>query len=136
MKKYFITLGILQAVTALGAIPAGIGYLADTSGRAMGVTTAMLADSPLDTFLLPGLFLLIINGIITAAASYLSFTRHTLAGYAGLVLGIILCLWILIQVAWITLSSFLQPMFFIVGLADILLSSLIIRKQKIARTES
>jgi hypothetical protein len=44
MKKYFITLGILQAITTLGAILAGIAYLADTSGKATGVTTEMLSS--------------------------------------------------------------------------------------------
>ena len=36
MKKYYIILGILQLFTALGAIPAGYGYLSDTSGEGMG----------------------------------------------------------------------------------------------------
>jgi hypothetical protein len=33
MKKYFTILGSLQAFTALGAIPAGIGYLLDLTVR-------------------------------------------------------------------------------------------------------
>jgi hypothetical protein len=31
MKKYFIILGCIQAFIALGAIPAGLGYLSDTT---------------------------------------------------------------------------------------------------------
>ncbi len=53
MKKIYFTLGSLQAVTAIGAIHAGIGYLMDTSGAAMGVSTELLANSPLKSFLLP-----------------------------------------------------------------------------------
>ena len=120
-RLFFILLGCIQAVTAIGAIPAGIGYLSDTSGAAMGVTPELLRNSPLDSFLLPGLFLLLVNGLATATASVLSFMRNRHAGIAGLVLGILLTLWIIIQVSWIGLSSFLQPVFFFVGIAEAVL---------------
>jgi hypothetical protein len=119
MKKYYIILGSLQAITALGAIPAGLGYLMDTSGARMGVTTDLLANSPLNSFLLPGLFLLFVNGICNALGTYLSFTRKKIAGHVGIILGFLLSLWIIIQVIWITLSSFLQPLFLIIGILDV-----------------
>jgi hypothetical protein len=121
MKKYYFILGSLQAFTALGAIPAGIGYLLDISGQRMGVTTDLLANSPLDSFLLPGLFLVFVNGIANALGAFLSFTRNKFAGHVGLILGIILIIWIIIQIYWITLSSFLQPLFLIIGTAYIFL---------------
>lgn len=121
MKKYYFILGSLQAFTALGAIPAGIGYLLDISGQRMGVTTDLLANSPLDSFLLPGLFLVFVNGIANALGAFLSFTRNKFAGHVGLILGVILIIWIIIQISWITLSSFLQPLFLIFGTAYIFL---------------
>ena len=121
MKKYHLALGTLQAFTALGAIPAGIAYLLDTTGKEMGVTTELLANSPLTSFLLPGLFLLLVNGFGNAVGAWLSFRRKPAAGITGLVLGILLALWILIQVAWIGLSSFLQPLFLGVGICNALL---------------
>ena len=129
MKKYYIILGALQAFTALGAIPAGLGYLLDTSGKGMGVTTEMLSESPLNSFLLPGLFLLIVNGFANALGAYLSFIRNKIAGHMGLILGILLTLWIIIQVAWITMSSFLQPLFLVVGLTNIFLSWRILKNK-------
>jgi hypothetical protein len=121
MRNYYIILGVFQIFTALGAIPAGVGYLCDTSGKGMGVTTEMLANSPLKSFLLPGLFLLLVNGLANLFGAYLSFKKKKLAGHAGLTLGILLCLWIIIQVAWITLSSFLQPLFLLIGIAEVYL---------------
>jgi hypothetical protein len=128
MKKYFIILGSLQAFTAIGAIPAGIGFLLDITGEGMGLSTEALANSPLDSFLLPGLFLLIVIGLANASGAWLSFTVNRFAGHAGLILGGVLCLWIVIQVVWLTLSSFMQPLFLAIGLADIFLGRKILQK--------
>ena len=127
MKKYFYILGGLQALTAIGAIPAGYGYLSDITGKNMGVSTDLLMNSPLDSFLLPGLFLLIVNGFANAAGAYLSFTRNRFAGHSGIILGLLLSIWILIQVYWISLTSFLQPLFLVIGLVNIYLSWRILR---------
>lgn len=122
MKKLYYVLGTLQAVTAIGAIPAGIGYLMDTSGQILGASVELLANSPLKSFLLPGLFLLLINGLAHVAGSFLSFSRHRYAGNAGLILGVLLTLWIIIQIAWISLTSFLQPLFLVIGLVNTFIS--------------
>jgi len=129
MKKYYIVLGALQAFTAIGAIPAGLGYLLDTSGKGMGVTTELLSESPLNSFLLPGLFLMIVNGFGNALGAYLSFIKNKIAGHLGLILGILLTLWIIIQVAWIALSSFLQPLFLVIGLTNIFLGWRILKNK-------
>jgi len=121
MKKYFYILGSLQAFTAIGAIPAGIAFLMDTTGKEMGASPEILANSPLDSFLLPGLFLVLVNGIANIAGAWLSFKKNRYAGHAGLLLGIALALWIIIQVAWITLSSVLQPLYLVIGLINIFL---------------
>lgn len=127
MKKFYYILGSLQAFTAIGAIPAGIGYLIDTTGKGMGASIELLANSPLKSFLLPGLFLLFVNGLANLVGAWFSFTRHRFAGYTGLILGVILSIWIIIQVAWISLSSVLQPLFLVIGLVNIWLGWRIVK---------
>jgi hypothetical protein len=127
MKKFYYILGSLQAFTAIGAIPAGYGLLMDTTGQGVGMSTELLENSPLDSFLLPGLFLLLVNGLAHLIGAWFSFTRHRYAGYTGLILGVILSLWIIIQVAWISLSSVLQPLYLLIGLINIYLSWRIIK---------
>ena len=129
-KTLSIILGCLQVFIAIGAIPAGIGYLMDTSGAKLGVTPELLKNSPLDSFLLPGLFLLLVNGIATAAAGVLSFMRHRYAGIISLILGNILILWLIIQVAWIGMISFMQPMFFGIGVMEAFLGFYIMRSRQ------
>jgi len=65
MKKFYYILGSLQAFTGIGAIPAGYNMLTDTSGQGLGMSTSLLENSPLDSFLLPGLFLLLVNDWLT-----------------------------------------------------------------------
>jgi hypothetical protein len=127
MKKFYYILGSLQAFTAIGAIPAGYGLLMDTTGQGVGMSTELLENSPLDSFLLPGLFLLLVNGLAHLVGAWFSFSRHRYAGYSGLILGILLSLWIIIQVAWISLSSVLQPLYLLIGLINVYLGWRIIK---------
>ena len=130
MKKYFIILGCIQVFIAIGAIPAGFGYLSDTSGTGMGTSVELLKNSPLTNFLIPALFLLIVNGFGNVLGAIFSFRKKAFAGKAGFILGIILCLWIIIQVYWIGLSSFMQPLFLIIGIVEAFFGYLIIKKSK------
>ena len=120
-----IILGSIQAIIATGAIPAGILYLTDTTGAKMGATPSLLEHSPLDSFLLPGLFLLLVNGLATAIAAALSFMRHRYAGIAALLLGIVLIVWVIIQVWWIGFLSFLQPVMLAMGMAEAVMGMMI-----------
>jgi hypothetical protein len=136
MKKYFIILGCIQAFIAIGAIPAGIGFLIDTSGGAVGSPTSILSDSPFSTFLIPGLFLLIVNGFGSAFGAFLSFRKKVFAGITGLASGVILCLWIILQVYWIGLTSFLQPLYLIVGVAEAVFGWLIFKSTSRIKNEN
>jgi hypothetical protein len=128
MKKIYIISGCIQFFIALGAIPAGLGYLSDTTGVGMGTSVELLKNSPLTSFLIPALFLLIVHGFGNLFSAILSFRQKRLSGKTGLGLGLILCLWIIIQIYWIGLSSFMQPLFLLIGIAEALLGYLIIKK--------
>jgi len=119
MKKYFIILGIIQLIIAIGAIPAGFYFVFNPDGNASGPSTDMLRNSPFPDFLVPGLFLFIVHGLGNLSGSVLSFLKKKTAALAGIILGVLLVGWIVLQVYWIGLSSFLQPLFFVVGLVEV-----------------
>lgn len=125
MKRLFITEGIIQLFIGIGAIAAGIGFIIDPSGKNVGIPTEIIKNSPFDDFLIPGLFLLIINGIGSITGSILSFVRHRHAGTVGILLGIALIIWITAQVYWIGLSSWMQPFYFGLGMIEFLLGYII-----------
>jgi len=127
-KKYYILLGIIQIFIAISAIPAGITFIIDPSGQLNGTTTELLTNSPFSNFLIPGLFLLIVHGVGNLFSALLSFQRLNIASFAGMLLGTILILWIIFQVAWIGLSSFLQPLFFAIGIIEAVLGFIIYSK--------
>ena len=102
----------------MGAIPAGLGYIMDPSGKGMGTTTAILNNSPFSSFLIPGLFLFIVNGLGQATGAFLAFKRNSLAAKFSIALGLVLISWITLQVYWIGLTHFLQPVFFITGILE------------------
>lgn len=112
---------LLLGFVALGALPAGALLSLDPSGGRLGFTTAMLEGSPFPDFLVPGLFLLGVHGLGSAAAGVLVLrrARHAPALAAGL--GAALVAWIGVQVAIIGWTSALQPLMLAVGLGELAL---------------
>jgi len=130
MKRIANILGIVQVFIAVGALPAGLSLIINPDGTDMGLPLDLLSDSPFKDFLIPGIFLFTLNGLLPAIGAYFSFTRKKHAGILGIGLGIILMLWISIQVYFIGLSHFLQYLYFIIGLIEMILGYYLFSKTK------
>jgi hypothetical protein len=113
--SFYYVLGILQILIAVGAIVAGIAFLMDPSGHSSGTSTAILVNSPFPDFFIPGLFLLTFNGIGNLLSAIMSFIKIKVSGFLGLAFGIILMVWVVLQVYWIGYENILQPVYFILG---------------------
>ena len=129
-RKTFIFLGIIQAFVAIGALPAGFSMIIKPDGTDLGMTIDFLQNSPFQNFFIPGLFLFIVNGLFNLVAAILSFMRNKFSGILGLLLGVTLVSWISVQVYFIDLVSFMQPMFFFIGILEIVLSLLIMKQNR------
>lgn len=121
MKKNAKYLGFIQLFVGIGAIPAGLSMILEPSGNGIGMTTEILINTPFDSFFIPGIFLFIVNGLSNILCSIISFRKNKLAGICGIILGTFLVLWIIIQIYLIGLIHFLQPLFFIIGIVEIIL---------------
>jgi hypothetical protein len=128
--RMYITLGLLQAFIALGAIGGGLMLLIDPSGAAMGVPVSMLEGSVFPDFLMPGLFLFAVNGLGSLVGAVLSFTKNHHAPIAAIALGAILVAWIVIQVSIIQSIHWLHALYFVLGLVELVLGVLITRRQR------
>lgn len=128
-KALFYSMSALLLLVAIGAISAGIGFILKPDGSNLSMSVNLLKDSPFEDFFIPGILLLTINGLGSLFGSILSFKRHSFAGTVTVVLGFAMVVWIVAQVYWIGLKSFLQPTFFVVGVIEIILGFAMYKKK-------
>ena len=117
--KVYIGLGSLQAFIGLGALGGGFMLVIDPSGSALGVPLNLLEGSPFSDFLIPGIFLLAVNGVGSMIGAGFSFTRRRYTQEIAIVLGAILVAWIVIQVIIIFSFSWLHVLYFILGVVEL-----------------
>ena len=118
-RKVYFGLGSLQAFIGIGAMGGGFMLVKDPSGSALGVPLSLLEGSPFPNFLIPGIFLLVVNGVGSMIGAGLSFSRRRYAQEIAIVLGAILVAWILIQVVIIKSFSWLHILYFILGVVEL-----------------
>lgn len=117
--KIYIGLGAIQAFIGLGALGGGFMLVRDPSGNALELPMSLLEGSPFPDFLIPGLFLLAVNGVGSMIGAGLSFTRRRYAQEIAIVLGAILVAWIVIQVVIISSFHWLHVLYFILGVVEL-----------------
>ena len=100
-----ILLGVLLGVVALNA---GAGGYYALSG-AENVPVEWLDSSPFSSYTVPGLILLVLVGGSAAVGAVAVFAQARTARLAALAAGLVLLVWILVQVSIIGYVSWLQP---------------------------
>jgi hypothetical protein len=107
----------LELFTALGAIPVGIAFVTDPSGASMGLPRGWIEATAFGSYLVPGLYLLLINGVAMLVTAGLTVIRHWTAPWMTGVLGGGLVVWILVQLVVMPENSLLQAIFLATGVA-------------------
>lgn len=113
-------LSLLQGFIGLGALPPGALLILDPSGKRMSMPLDWLKESPFRNYLIPGLVLFSINGLGHVLGALATWRHKRYAGVTASGLGLFLMLWIIVQVRWIRLLSWLQPTYFIFGLLELM----------------
>lgn len=85
-----------------------------------GLSAEMLRHSPFRTFLLPGLFLLLVLGVGNLLTA-LTLVRKQ-GYYSSLIIGACLVAWIMIQMILLQEVRTIQVIFLVIGLIQLLLS--------------
>jgi hypothetical protein len=117
--------GILLVLIGIGAAVVGVGLVIDPSGVRIGLPLELLNNSPFEDYFIPGFALFLINGIGSLLGALLAFIHNRFAGFATIILGIVMIIWITAQVIWIGWESVLQPIFLGVGLVELVLGFLL-----------
>lgn len=137
MKQFIqFTLGILLSMVSIGAIVGGSTLMISSLNESMDIMKMpieYLDEIPLiNSWFIPGLVLFSLIGIGNGWAALICFrSKHQSACLAGLILGIILVLWIGIQILLIGYVSVLQPIFGGIGLLEIILAIFLIKFEDI-----
>ena len=106
----------LELFTAFGAIPVGLMLLSDTSGRSVGFPEGWIEATIFGSYLVPGLYLLVMNGVGMLVLAVLTIQRHRWAPWLTGVLGGGLVIWIGVQLRVMPEVSFLQAMYGAIGI--------------------
>lgn len=139
MNKRPRALWVLLCVLAfqgISATPPGLLLILDPTGGLMKMPLSMLQGSPFHDFLIPGLILCVVLGLgallVAAGLFFLPVWSwaerlNPVKGLhwswmAAVSFGVALMVWIAVQVAMIGGGSWLQPLYFGVGLAILVLS--------------
>jgi hypothetical protein len=119
---------VIQILVTIAAIPAGILFLIDPTGQKNGIPISILANSPFIDFFIPGLILLLFIGMGNFSGTILTILKKEVSGFIGIVFGIFLMVWIVLQIYWIGYSSILQPVFFLVGLIEAVIGYILLAR--------
>ena len=115
---------LLGGLLAFGALNAFAGGYYGLSG-APGVPREWLAGSPFTDYFIPSLILFVLVGGMLALAAVMVFRRHRLARAGAAATGVVVLLWIIVQVAIIGYVSWMQPATCAAGLLVLLLAFLL-----------
>lgn len=128
-KRYIIARRFLIFWTlfvGIGAVAGALGMLVDPTGKAMGMDAMLpyfqvlpFADKLFQNFTFPGIMLLIVNGITNLVSAGLLFAKKKSGIILGMIFGITLMMWIVIQFV-IFPFNFMSTAFFIIGFLQFL----------------
>lgn len=88
----------LELFTAFGAIPVGLMFLADPSGGAIGLPEDWIEQTAFGSYVIPGLYLLFVNGFGMLVLAAVTVRRDWLAPWLTGALGVGLIIWIAVEI--------------------------------------
>jgi hypothetical protein len=111
-------LSVYAGCISFSAFAGGVGLACGALAMGQSVNARLPLQSPV----LGGLALIAVVGVPTAVVSALAWQGRPLADPAATVAGVLLILWIIVEVAFIREFSFLQVVFAAAGLSLIVLA--------------
>lgn len=124
-----IFLACILIFTGIGGVYGGYSLVAAPDGSKLQMSTDILSNSPFDTFLVPGIILLVFNGLLPLLVAWglfiqppwqwpefvnLYHKQHWCWTFS-LYYGFVLIIWINVQLIMLGYSSLLQPVFALTG---------------------
>lgn len=127
MKQLLIFDFAMAIFGAVGAVAA----LVPGGAKSMGVSTDLLVHAPFDTFLIPGIFLLLVIFGGNFISGVLLSKKRNIGAYLSAFMGFITGIWIIAQ--WLLMAAVfpIQLIFMLISLLQFILSVWLIQKHKL-----
>lgn len=116
-----ILIGLLS-ILALGGIGGGLSMLADPSGDLLGIPLVLLENVNLRNYLLPGMFLLVVMGVLPLVTAVGLWRGQQTAWIATAGISIVLILWICFQIVLWGAPILIQVIYLLLGVVILGLS--------------
>lgn len=133
MKKVYNLLFILHVFVGVGAMAGGSMAIINPIEPG-GVPTDMLKNSPFTNFLIPGIILLTVIGLGNILSAVTMHFKSKYQGYISSTFSWALVIWIIVQCVMLRSVVHLHVIFFIIGVVQAFLSTLILLKQQLFPT--
>ena len=111
MKKLLI---ILHVFVGVGALFGGLAAILNPINP-LGISIAVLNNSPFNTFLIPGVFLFVVIGLGNVFAAWLLYLSYYYSLYISHFMGLALVAWITIQCIIMRAINILHLIYFLIG---------------------
>lgn len=130
MKSFLSTIAsILLLFNGFGALYGGWNLISHPDGSSLGMSVSLLSPSPFHDFLIPGIVLFVSNGLASIGAFIGIMLKPRKLAWMVWAQGVILLIWLFVQ---ILLIETLHPLQFILGAVGV---ALIISGRSLARKE-
>jgi hypothetical protein len=120
-RTVYFAEGVLQSLIGIGAVICGALLVIRPDGQYLQLPLDLLENSPFRNFLIPGLILFLVNGVGNIVSAVLCFQIRRIAGFAGIFFGFGLIIWLFVQISLIGGGDWLQYLYFILGIIQLLL---------------
>ena len=107
---------LFLVILGIGALAGGMALVSQPDGSVMQFDASILAGSPFNDFLIPGLILGGLFGVGSLVVAAMGLRHSRLAPFLAFGIGCAQMIWIVVELAIIRDLSFLHPTFFAVGL--------------------
>ena len=106
---------------SISGLAGGIGMLMDPSGASLSLPADLLAGLPIDTFILPGLYLVLVYGLLSPLIAFGLWKQMPWAWAAAVILSLILLGWIIGQFILWGSPHIIQGVYFVLSLLMLIL---------------
>lgn len=111
----------LLALNGIGAFIGSIPMMLDPSGTTSNIQLRYLEHTPFADFLIPGIVLFVCNGLLSVFAFIALAFNWRFHGWLVFLQGMVLTIWIIVQVIMLREFNFLQVAFGLIGIALMIL---------------